>query len=439
MPAPRTLAWLACLAVLAVLLLAAGLRLRPPGGRDEPLSPTPPAEPDFAETGEVDKDRPLFNDFSWREFIALNWPAREGRRGEPDPDKKFGDRAGDVVWGSWKSLDELFPPDPEVNRPTCWDSFDAVRAVPRLDKSGKLFPHRLDEVPFAGGGRRKILAPAHSLGSLNEPGFGGTPHGPLIAQNGTYVRYETRVNQTAYEFITRNQYYLREKLPRLAARKLVPVPFEQGSVLVRAAWMELPAEEGRERFYHVDAEVVEWGEDGRPRPRPAVVGLVGLHVLRKTALRPSWIWSTFEHVDNTEPGPGAARASFSRDGPATRYPAGFDYQPDPVAEGKPLPAGRRPVEVQRLMDLRPTGAVNARYRQREGVRGTVWENYRLVATQWVARPDSGDPDDGGLRRLPPPPVSNTTMETYLQDQSCLTCHAAAPDFRHVFFPSFRAR
>ena len=33
------------------------------------------------------------------------------------------------------------------------------------------------------------------------------------------------------------------------------------------------------------------------------MGLVGLHIVQKTPIRPQWVWSSFEHIDNVpEPG-----------------------------------------------------------------------------------------------------------------------------------------
>ena len=37
--------------------------------------------------------------------------------------------------------------------------------------------------------------------------------GPLVAQNGKYVRQQTLYNQIAYDFIVRNKLYLRANLP----------------------------------------------------------------------------------------------------------------------------------------------------------------------------------------------------------------------------------
>src|SRR5262249_9184382 len=109
---------------------------RPP----EQLSAVIPNEADFKEQGEghEEEDRPFFDDFAWKNFIALNWPAKETRRAEADPDKEFGDNWGPTVWGSWKSVGELFPPDPLKHPPTPWESFDAVLAARRAGKFAPL-------------------------------------------------------------------------------------------------------------------------------------------------------------------------------------------------------------------------------------------------------------------------------------------------------------
>src|SRR5262249_6587839 len=73
---------------------------------------------------DVDIPHPLLEDLSWQTFLALNWPAVEGKRGLPDNDKKLGDKAAAVVWESWKSAHELFQEGGKP--PTEWDSFEAI-------------------------------------------------------------------------------------------------------------------------------------------------------------------------------------------------------------------------------------------------------------------------------------------------------------------------
>jgi hypothetical protein len=51
---------------------------------------------------------PDFDNFAWRAFIALNWPARlDAERGIPDRGKSLGD-PGPRVWETFKSRYELF-------------------------------------------------------------------------------------------------------------------------------------------------------------------------------------------------------------------------------------------------------------------------------------------------------------------------------------------
>jgi hypothetical protein len=65
----------------------------------------------------------LFANYSWRIFIALNWPAKAGaaNRGQPDRTKAFGNVSGPRVWSTWKSRYEIFQPNGEIPDP--WASY----------------------------------------------------------------------------------------------------------------------------------------------------------------------------------------------------------------------------------------------------------------------------------------------------------------------------
>ncbi|QJW97348.1 hypothetical protein [Frigoriglobus tundricola] len=441
MPPPRCSGWPMYLTGPVLGFLAAvAFALCPPHRGEAPradaparaLDPSLPAEPN--ETEDQDKDQLAFSQFSWGEFVALNWPARDRTRGEADPDKPFGAATGPVVWESWKSVDELFPPNPE-DAPTEWKRLDAVIGIRSANKDGKLALSRLDR-PADKSAFRKVLPQVAHLQAVNQAGFFAAQLGPLVAQNGTYVRYETRVNQVAYNFVVDGKYYLRNNLP--SSKNMPPVPFLTDSIIVKAAWMELTERDDQTRFYCVRADLVDGVQDSKPIVRTATVGLVGLHIARRTLARPSWIWTTFEHVDNTEPGPGAGRASFSRNDPATVYTNGTDSRPPaPIPEGTPLPACPKAVGVER-MNCIPQSARQANAQFYQKVKGTVWQHYRLVATQWIPKKDPGDPGSNLFQPTPNSGVANTAIETYIQTSSCLVCHAFTPDFRFVFFPSVRA-
>src|SRR5262249_15545130 len=77
-----------------------------------------------------------------------------------------------------------------------------------------------------------------------------------------------------------------------------------------------------------------------------------------------------------------------------------------------------------------TVKTNALYREK--IKGTVWENYQLVVTQWPTQPlpenQPGKPFPGPGDPVPLTSIANTTMETYMQDpvgKSCMACHDRA--------------
>ena len=76
--------------------------------------------------------------------------------------------------------------------------------------------------------------------------------------------------------------------------------FPDGSVVLKAAWLDLegfsPAQ--KSRYY---SRKVMLKDAGTGKCSAVTMGLVGLHIVQKTASRPQWIWSTFEQVDNVPP------------------------------------------------------------------------------------------------------------------------------------------
>ena len=112
---------------------------------------------------------------------------------------------------------------------------------------------------------------------------------------------------------------------------------------------------------------------------------------------------------------------------------------------EPDPAKRTPVQVTRLnaIPATPAGAstqvLNAAWQA--ALRGTVWQYYELVTTQWptLATPfatmeSGGTYPEGSGTPFPQNGVTNTTMETYFQDatdaagaggNSCMSCHYRA--------------
>jgi hypothetical protein len=134
---------------------------------------------------------------------------------------------------------------------------------------------------------------------FNQASFtAGSPDGPLVAQDKTYVRYEIRVNRPMYEHIAKKGLHDATNLPAKGdfAKR---VQFPNTSIELKAAWRDLSSltASARNRYFWVDAHLVD-PDTGHCITKP--MGLVGLHIVQKTANRPEWIWSSFEHVDNLD-------------------------------------------------------------------------------------------------------------------------------------------
>ena len=194
------------------------------------------------------------------------------------------------------------------------------------------------------------------------------------------MRYQTLYNQTAFDFIARNGYYLRSNLPQVPSpRPVTPVmQFPVGSIVVKAAWVDMagfsPAQ--RKRYYTRTATVREAGGSACSQ---VTVGLVGLHIVQKTASRPQWIWSSFEQIDSVPPARFGERVKFTfHDGGKAVMPAENPLSLTPLAK-EPV----TPFNVERPFFARvhpKTELTN--YQYQELLKSTVWQYYGIVVTQW---------------------------------------------------------
>jgi hypothetical protein len=428
--------------------VAAGI-LAPASASAEDVEPK--ASPDWIDDVPSTKPDPFpaFNNFAWRAFVALAWPARTdaGHRGEPDRSKRLGD-PGPRVWETYKSRYEAFQrgPNGRALQPAIWGSYDGRNPCgPDVDN------------------RTKTLSSFNAFSDFNQASFTlGKFASPLVAQNRTYTRYEVRFNKAEFDSIVDHNWYSRNHLP--TAEK--PGWFNVGSVSVKAAWRILTDADApavRRRYYVVrDAEVLDVArslEAGTGVCSKRDVALVGFHIVVKTEYRPQGIWSSFEHVDNVPPiGAGDARepdakdaqAPYSYNDPSKEQsevaPPPESPLAQPVGADNPPKIDPDPMQVIRKQPINSeTMAMNRAYWALPEIRDTVWANYMLVTTQWptVTQPN-GPQNDGryfpGARAEPNTPVeiyqlsdgdaalsqnfANTTMETYFQTApaSCMACH-----------------
>jgi hypothetical protein len=397
--------------------------------------------------------------FAWQDFTALNWPAlavnpnnkTQIARGLPNTSQQIGGTSnGDnpTVWEQYQPNWYLFaynnPPAPASGG----NSFAAWNEWGQLPSSCG---------PLQGSGPPiKILSQLSKFDA--QPGLPQAFSSPLIDQSGYYARYDIQMNYPAFNYINANQYYLASAQ---AKQSSFSFPVQQGStagaIFIKSAWKVLqPAEINSGRFHTAQAFLYTPNNSQVQQTcvGPVTVGLVGLHIVQKTANFPDFMWATFEQVDNTPadpsnpPPPPPAGWSFfkppwqqttnpptppncptplvngncndwqptsSHIGDATGGPT-QDYRLNPIPNSQNQPAlGQANTSAQAALK-----AVNSK---------SVWQYYQLVDAQW---------QNAGTCTgfFPPSGVSNMTLETFDQvagqtcpnatnGSSCLQCHIGA--------------
>lgn len=396
-------------------------------------------------------NNPTQNDWlalGWQSFIALSWPAETGpgvSGGQPNKNLSITDpRAASLptVWMTFLSKEQVFQQN--AADPGAWSS-------PSLPLPQKMDPETGKMIPVLGGLSKS--SGHHHPGEFDE----AMTNSPLIDQNGNYVLYEIRLNQSEFEYIKTNMYY-NANIQR-DAFKTTPSSFKgfpdgvinmppdlpgyarYGATEIKASWRILNTDPNAanpdipSRYYTMRAY---FETPDKKVLGPYTLGLVGLHILRLTPKTHStWFWATFEQIDNVKvfdpipnrPNGKPLTPSFNL-GPGTQgptyYPNGYSYQPQPIVEGSPLPA-HQPVGVSRVTPI-PSDVqqINALYQAQ--LKGTPWQYYQMVNTL--------NPMLNGPSKLPTPPGSdvtmnasemvNTVMETYTQTSTnCNSCHAFA--------------
>jgi hypothetical protein len=401
-PRPKTrmrvkLCALGCIAVaLSVLMISGRTAPKQAGCPNLPsvtLSSTPPTDVCIP-SGFGGNPIQFFDDFSWRSFVALVWPAQAGQRGIPNTGQPVGTVTGPLVYETLKADWEVFQPGGAA--PSAWNSFTGQN------------PCGLSSIGF----NDLVLASFSKFGNLGQAGFGNLV-GPLVAQNTTYARYLTAFNQTEYTQILGQQLYLQANLTN--------VTLQNGSVDVKSSWIEMTGIAHPERYYTRTAWVLDPASGNCSQ---TTVGLVGLHIVSKTPSRPQWIWSTFEQVDNI-PQTGAQSPFAFNDGSGAPMPATnlISFPPPPTPPTKFNVTRVKPISTS-------TQSTNTVYQQALAGQGTgVWQFYQLVMTQWPVPGDA--PSNPGTPNFSFPgngattAFSNVTMETFDQNNirtGCMNCH-----------------
>jgi hypothetical protein len=398
-----------------------------------------------------------FNNLAWQQFIALSWVADPNSPGQPDPSvppSAFGTQ-GDtrpLVWESFKEASEVFQPNAQP--PSPWN---AVRAAPAalsslanassLKATSKFGIKALIGVSkFAGG-------PELDLSEFQEAFAGGSWLTSQAKTNNYLTLYEKRLNQDEFNYINMNQLYNAANQASFAQTKGLNLPDGSkaflsygtvGAIEVKGAWIELDDQSLWPLFKISQAYVSYPSANGPTPPKLVTVGLVGLHIIRKTPNAQQFVWSTFEHVYNAPSTTDIQKKTLKAW--YTYYNASCDPNSDPykcVQNYQPVPGTNpynAPVQVVRTTPISSTtvnniAALNTNTWATISAANpkSVFLNYQLVNVLWPNNNTQIPPgatvpltDGNAQPTQAQQPVANTVLETYFQKNYCLACHTSAP-------------
>ena len=394
---------------------------------------------DFNST--VPTDKYLFNQefancFAWKEFVALNWSA--------DGSSSFGNPndVNPVMWENYMEKEVLFPENGQA--PPAWGSKHEL-----LKKDAQ---------------HKRVLMHVSKFTSFNdtinisETGQAAPSKGPnwLGAFNGTNLWYEVLVNKDEYDYITdsiHKFYNADNQLKWVEAGNTIELPKGDaetntvGAMELKAAWMEiLPNSELDKTRYKISEAIVIDPTTGKSRD--AQVALIGLHIIHKTKSQPTWVWATFEHVDNAPTAgttPNGFYNLFKTDCTDTTMEIPAAFSANGKAEQVTISCdslnvsppyylgvnGPKPVQ-QQVQKETPLGNVMKTNRvMQEAIKkyypNSVFQHYQLVNVIWSTGPILDTEQNGQIPlRLkgmqPPSKLANASMETYAQDSRCTDCH-----------------
>jgi len=308
---------------------------------------------------DVSTDSPSQNQlarFAWREFIALNWPSSyklNGKRGAPDSTKNAKDFLAvgqdpnnPLVWQTYRHRVELFP----IDTANFSSNFDAPPhyvysdSIPNIDDEAIFLGsvdtifNNLDETSEINLATVFISGDSTAPGAVSNPGIVSfLPGAPRR------VIYEAKANKVFFQYVKEKKLYvttIKNKLSAYTNQKIsnatagdtlggiYPCPKNdslicfphgiiggsEGSIEVKASWRQLSkAEYDSGRFLTAPILYYRQGKPSSPSnkvfyqvisgqvtasERP--FGLVGLHIIHKTQNVPTYVFATFEQVDNLD-------------------------------------------------------------------------------------------------------------------------------------------
>lgn len=273
--------------------------------------------------------------FAWQEFIALNWPAKAGKRDTPDPACRFADpncAAQPRVWETFRSKIEIFPNQLLGSNPPVGYSATAPDYGYDVPPTSSYNGYANNAGPCAGQ-----TAPAQAAWinldeadeiTVDQMYSGAAPSSPSpINSQPQLVRFLAKANRTEYEYVAAhgadkhpwwgslppavraatkayNTTYKADPPP--GSTTMVSLP--TNTIEIKAGWRLLTPTEAKSGRYHT--QTVRYYER-TPGTSPVacynevpsaqhtdVFGLVALHIIQKTKTAPYFVYATFEQSDN---------------------------------------------------------------------------------------------------------------------------------------------
>lgn len=367
----------------------------------------------------IDEAQRLFDILSWQMFISLNWPRDSS--GEPMPN--IAD-AGRTEWEDWKESFQIFKEDGSA--PAAWGALDER---PRFFKN---IPPTT-KVLYRASKAEAFNQRHETQDTIDEINQAFTA--PIWDQNGNILRYEIRMNKVITDYIVKHELYnLDGQIAFSNALNKVDFPkstrTKPGVIEIKAAWKIIdPKNDLADRYYSIDAAVI----DSTGSFSIKKVGLVGMHISTRSESSPQWIWATFEHVDNLETNPLELHNG------KNIHPAFYDPSCATCPVNLLPDKNRTPLknQIQRVLPIpKATEALNKVVQAKLKSKGSVWQYYQLIGTQWPTDPaakpyftptnTASGSSDTSVYTLPqsvenksggkPAPVylTNMIMETYFQ-------------------------
>jgi hypothetical protein len=405
-----------------------------------------------------------FDFYSWRTFIALNSPADGTSIEQAKPDTP-------TVWERMDSfkqlLDVMLPPGQEAaSWPTDRLGMEAERKRLMPPACKAVIDAHKEDKEMSGRMVVKMIEE-----SFNEP----FKTGPLIDQDGRYAIFDILMNGRMFDYIKNN--HLNTITGQINNSSLVvdfPVGLNStpktpnsdiGAFMLKVSWKILSDKEIHDQTFHtVNALVLTPPNPKGRKCLPETLGLIGFHAVHKTASRPQWIWTSFEHVKNVPDKDEVALGKFNGSynfynknckGCTVNATPPTPWTPDPALDLK-----FRHDDSFKSQIVRETGQTNAAKNMnaifQSMLANTVWKNYMLISTQWPSNfpctqahlkgtpnpnPDFTKPGTDFTKQpdmtCSPAPtfMANSTLETYSQgdtplaSSSCIACHGNAASYQ----------